>query len=226
MAMRFGAFGKMPAVGDFFRIGPPVGFVRVWDTWVQNALVSAQQTFGDAWDGHYMSAPIWRFSLAAGLAGAQPVTGVMMPSVDRVGRRFPLTLVAPLPGEGAAELGHFARTALFEEAERLALDALEDGMTRDTLAERLGGIGPLPGTPLSDPCRKGGVLTLTAPEIPGALPSLAAALLAGRLDRPSLWSCIVAQREHVMICEGLPDGPRLAGLFDLVHPVWARGTAA
>ena len=43
-----------------------------------------------------MMAPIWRFALAPGVAGPLPMLGVMMPSVDRVGRQFPLTLAAPM----------------------------------------------------------------------------------------------------------------------------------
>ncbi len=31
MSVGFGAFGKMPSVGDFFRIGVPPGFVASWD---------------------------------------------------------------------------------------------------------------------------------------------------------------------------------------------------
>ena len=93
MTAGFGAFGKMPAVGDFFRLGPPAGFVEPWDGWVQQAMLTGQAAHGPGWDGLYMQAPIWRFTLAPGLAGPQAVLGVVMPSVDRVGRRFPLTLV-------------------------------------------------------------------------------------------------------------------------------------
>lgn len=226
MTVGFGAFGKMPAVGDFFRLNAPAGFVRVWDDWVQRTLLAGQQALGATWDTHYMSAPIWRFSLAAGLAGAQPVMGVMMPSVDRVGRRFPLTLMVPLPARPDTELDHFGRTALFEAADALALDALEDDMSREVLADRLAATAtPACVAPVTL-SRSGAALSLSAPELPGALPALTASLLSGRFSRPSLWSSLVGDREHVMICDGLPDGPQMHALFDLVHPVWATGEAA
>ncbi len=44
-----------------------------------------------------MEAPIWRFLLPAGACGAQAALGVWLPSVDRVGRQFPLALCALAP---------------------------------------------------------------------------------------------------------------------------------
>ena len=43
-----------------------------------------------------MNSPIWRFVLLPGVIGEWMWAGVMMPSVDRVGRHFPLTIVVPL----------------------------------------------------------------------------------------------------------------------------------
>ena len=76
----------MPALGDFFRLNLPQDFVAAWDIWLQQVMVSTRESFGAAWDARYLSAPIWQFSLAAGLCGAAPVIGVILPSVDRVGR--------------------------------------------------------------------------------------------------------------------------------------------
>ena len=111
----FGAFGKMPSLGDFFRISAPPGFLDVWDAWLQSCLVSGAHTFGSRWDALYMSVPIWRFSLSAGLAGPKKMMGVLMPSVDRVGRRFPLTLMHPVDGTSPAAQDHFLHLDLFEK---------------------------------------------------------------------------------------------------------------
>lgn len=117
---QFGAYGKIPGLGDFLRIGVGSDFVMAWDRWLQQMLQEARMGLGHAWEGCYMSAPIWRFTLTPGLAGRYPVFGVMMPSVDRVGRQFPLTLMAR--GDGAAE-------ATYQDLEEIALSALEDDMT-------------------------------------------------------------------------------------------------
>ncbi|MEM7319813.1 MAG: type VI secretion system-associated protein TagF [Pseudomonadota bacterium] len=218
-----GAFGKMPSVGDFFRLTVPTGFVQVWDEWIQRGMLDGAQTYGDQWDSHYMSAPIWRFCLAPGLAGPQKMLGVLMPSVDRVGRRFPLTLATPLSAEGSAILDHFRETALLRQMENLALDALEDDMTRDLLAERLATL-PEPQRRASAAVRGlGQTLVVTQGEgIGDVLPDLAAGLLAGRYGSPSIWSTEIGGVPRLMVCDGLPAGPNMQGLFNLSAAIWTE----
>lgn len=218
----FGAFGKMPSAGDFFRLNLPAPFVSAWDGWIQQVMLAAQTRLGGDWDGHYMSAPIWRFALAAGLAGPQKMLGVLMPSVDRVGRRFPLTLAAPVETPGPAPLDHFRETALFEALEDVALDALEDTMTREALQARLAEITP-PDQRAAAPLRRAGrclVLTQAAPS--GPVPELAAGLLAGQYAAPSVWSAVINDVPRLMICDGLPDDTIAEGLFHLNAPVWSE----
>jgi len=222
MALGFGAFGKMPVVGDFFRISPPPGFVTVWDGWIQAGMLQAQTALGADWDAHYMSAPIWRFCLSPGLAGPQKVMGVLMPSVDLVGRRFPLTLMAPLQTPGPAQLDHFSEEALFVRLEELALDALDDTMTRDRLETELAGIA-VPDMRPNTPLRSAGkslVLTQAGPV--GLLPDLASGLLAGRFENPTLWSAVINEIPRLMVCEGLPQGPDMLGLFHLSAAIWSE----
>lgn len=222
MAIGFGAFGKMPSVGDFFRFGVPPGFVASWDDWIQQGMLAAQVDLGPVWDSHYMSAPIWRFSLSPGLAGPQKVLGVLMPSVDRVGRRFPLTLMAALQTPGPVQLDHFSEEALFVQLEDMALDALEDTMTRERLQAELAAItvpDMRPNTPLRS---TGQTMVLTQVGPVGLLPDLAAGLLAGRFSRPSLWSAVINDVPRLMICEGLPKGPDMQGLFNLTAPTWSE----
>lgn len=222
MAAGFGAFGKMPSVGDFFRIGVPQGFVAAWDDWIQRGLIEVQEALGDDWDGHYMSAPIWRFCLSPGLAGPQKVIGVLMPSVDRVGRRFPLTLMAPLQTPGPAQLDHFSEEALFVRLEDMALDALDDTMTRERLEAELATVAPpdmRPNTPLRSAGRS---LILTQAGPVGLLPDLASGLLSGRFERPSLWSAVINDVPRLMVCEGLPQGAGMQGLFNLSASVWSE----
>ena len=222
MSEGFGAFGKMPSVGDFFRINLPAAFVSAWDSWIQNAMLGAQARLGEAWDAHYMSAPIWRFSLAAGLTGQQKMLGVLMPSVDRVGRRFPLTLATAVTTPGPAPLDHFNEEPLFRRLEDLALDALDDAMTRDGLEQQLAEI-PAPDFRSASPLRHAGrslVLTQAAPG--GILPELAAGLLAGDYSAPSVWSAVINDVPRLMICDGLPDDTEIHGLFQLNAPIWSE----
>lgn len=222
-AAGFGAYGKIPSIGDFFRLDPPPGFVSVWDTWLQRCLVSGTHTYGGQWDALYMSVPIWRFCLSPGLAGAGKIIGVLMPSVDRVGRRFPLTLMAPLPSDGPLMADHFSNGDLFAKLEEIALAALDDETGRDGLAAALGGLDA-PRTATAAQVSQGADrMTL---KQSGAEPDLLAAL-AGRcmpahLGAPSVWSAQIEGDQRLLVCEGLPEGPNMQALFDFDAPVWAE----
>jgi type VI secretion system protein ImpM len=216
----FGAFGKMPALGDFFRFDIDPTFVSAWDKWLQAGLPKVRADLGSRWTGCYTTAPIWRFTLTAGLAGSQAAQGVVMPSIDRVGRQFPLTLAMALPAGRSAVLAHLSATPTFEALELVALDALGDGMTRDRLADRVRAIrpSPMPGVPhcVLEP----GIVAL---RVSGATdPGHAAAALVapGTFRSPSVWSAVLDDDTRLMLAEGLPGPRRLRALFDLEADIW------
>ena len=89
-----GLYGKLPAHGDFVRRALPKSFVDPWDAWLQAGIEASRAALGEAWDDAWREGPPWRFALPAGACGPDAVAGVMVPSEDSVGRRFPLTLAA------------------------------------------------------------------------------------------------------------------------------------
>lgn len=116
-----GWYGKLPGAGDFSSRRLPAAFIQAWDTWLQDGLSHATTALGEDWLEVYFVAPIWRFWLLPGLLDVRGWAGLMMPSVDRVGRAFPLTLAWPvdtLP-ELMAQATHFTA---FDDAARSALD--------------------------------------------------------------------------------------------------------
>ena len=92
-----GFFGKLPGQGDFVTRRLPSEFLRVWDPWLQTSLTESREALGDGWLDAYLTSPIWQFVLTGGIAGQTPWAGLLMPSVDRVGRYFPLTVARALP---------------------------------------------------------------------------------------------------------------------------------
>jgi type VI secretion system protein ImpM len=135
-----GLYGKVPAHGDFVRRGLPSSFVTPWDAWLQAGVAAAREHLGAHWAGAWDSAPAWRFALPAGACGPDPVAGVMLPSEDLVGRRFPITLAALMPpGAPPPEAGWFDAV----EAAALA------GRAGQADADGLFGALPLPGTPIT-----------------------------------------------------------------------------
>jgi type VI secretion system protein ImpM len=116
-----GWFGKLPNVGDFASRRLPDDFIRRWDGWLQAGLAQARAEQGEGWLAGYLVAPIHRFWLAPGLIGERGWGGLVMPSVDRVGRHFPLTLAHPMEtfAEALSANGWFAAA---DAAARRVLD--------------------------------------------------------------------------------------------------------
>jgi type VI secretion system protein ImpM len=118
-------FGKLPSHGDFLRRRVSDAFVDAWDAWLRECLASSRAALGERWLDVYLTSPAWRFALAAGTCGPAAVIGLMVPSVDRVGRYFPLTLVANLPPDVNPIAAITASAAFFDRAERLIIETLE-----------------------------------------------------------------------------------------------------
>jgi len=85
-----GCFGKIPIRGDFISHGLPRDLQSVLETWIRAGLQRAKASPG--WRDAYMSSPIWQFAAAPDFFGEKAWCGVMMPSVDTIGRVFPLVI--------------------------------------------------------------------------------------------------------------------------------------
>ena len=119
-----GWYGKLPTLGDFAGRRLPGEFITVWDGWLQAVLQAVQDTVGPGWLENYLTTPIWRFVVVPGVAGPSGWAGVLMPSVDRVGRYFPLTLAVDLTSPAALAHAVFAAADWFTALEDVALTML------------------------------------------------------------------------------------------------------
>lgn len=133
-----GVFGKLPALGDFLLRGLPAGFADPWHGWLADGLATCREMLGDGWLAAYLEAPVWRFALAGDACGPDPVTGVLMPSVDAVGRYFFLTLASPAPA--GVEAGQRGPEGWYDSLDALAREALDEPFALDTWLERVGGL--------------------------------------------------------------------------------------
>jgi type VI secretion system protein ImpM len=147
-----GWHGKLPTLGDFAtrRLSP--AFVQHWDAWLSQGLAGLQARRRD-WLDAYLASPSWRFLLMPGVLPSavsdSAWVGVLMPSVDRVGRYYPLTLAQPLtalPRHGD-ELDALWRWLL--QLDEAAADALLDDWDIAALETELARLGAPPTpTPL------------------------------------------------------------------------------
>jgi type VI secretion system protein ImpM len=129
-----GFYGKLPARGDFVRAGLPREFTDLWDDWLQSVIAGSQSTMGDSWLSAYLEAPIWRFTLPPGMCGSLAALGLLMPSVDKAGRYFPLTFAALRTGGFAASSGE----AWLAQCEVAGLSALENDTPPEEISAMIG----------------------------------------------------------------------------------------
>jgi len=121
-----GFYGKVPSAGDFVARRLPWAFIAPWDDWLQRGLQVARTALGAHWPGRYLRAPIWRFQLGPGICGPQAWRGLLLPSGDRVGRHFPLTLAFADPCAAAAAAAAAAPSLAALSADDPAWRVLED----------------------------------------------------------------------------------------------------
>ena len=188
-----GWYGKLPALGDFASRRLPQNFIQPWDAWLQQGLAASRATLGEAWLETYLTSSIWRFVLAAECLGPGAWAGILVPSVDRVGRYFPLTIAAPFAS--ASQLEEWF--AALESAAHAGLSASEISAFDNALHS------------IAPPAASGGPLQLSPLEI-GSLPAPQASqaandLLTGLLTGHSLWlACNAAGRQSGFVCHGMP----------------------
>lgn len=139
-----GFYGKLPSLGDFVGRNVPERIVERWDGWLQQGVAASRAALGERWLDLYLTAPMWRFIAHRGVLSEQPVAGVVFPSVDRVGRYFPLTVFATLPNDAVGLVVAERCANWFERVEDLVLAQLEDeGRDVEEFDAALGATGAL-----------------------------------------------------------------------------------
>lgn len=217
-----GFYGKLPAKGDFLTRNLPRDFVDAWDDWLQSGMNDSRQALGDAWLQIYLTSPLWRYVLPAGVCGSSAWAGVLMPSVDKVGRFFPMTVAIRLEEPVTPLLTATAGQTWFEAVEALLLEALDDeAADLDSLDGRLQSLlmdESHPGTiNLAGAVDQGFRSSLDeALDIPRALLDMTVNALNPSMQGCSLWWSHGS--EHVapslVVYRGLPGPGKFTALLD------------
>jgi type VI secretion system protein ImpM len=138
-----GAFGKLPQRGDFIAHRLSAGFTDPWHAWLSDGLALCRARLGQRFVAVFLEAPVWRFALQPGRCGPEAAAGILMPSVDRAERLFPLTLGATHP-EPLDLAGLLRAGGWFEMLEAHARAVLEDGVSLPDWLAALDGLAPMP----------------------------------------------------------------------------------
>jgi type VI secretion system protein ImpM len=216
--VRLGFYGKLPARGDFVTRRLPRGFVEPWDAWLQSGLASASDQLRENWPALYLEAPLWRFLVGAGVCGNEAVAGVVMPSVDSVGRYFPLTLAAPMANCLAPTRTVVDGAAWYERVEELALSALADDADFDAFDRESEALTPL--SPAGAETGSGDFGIFHAYDGEDALRDVAGhlgdAVLARLWGNWALWWTVGSERIRpcMLVTKDLPGASRFAAFLD------------
>ena len=225
-ALAPGWHGKLPSLGDFASRRLDATFIDPWGGWLAAGLLALRESAPETWLEDYLASPSWRFLLTPGAlpgaAGAGAWAGVLMPSVDKVGRYFPLTLVLPLgdgPGSTAqmAGLWHWlgrlddlARDALYED---WSAERLEEQLARMALPE----ITPLAQPSAALPATAGAVVEPTGPDAGDVVRLIgieAQRAWAERMRGCGWWHARPdEQPARLLLTRGLPDAQSMSRLF-------------
>lgn len=140
-----GWYGKLPTLGDFASRRLPQHFIEPWDAWLQAAITASRDHLGENWLNIYLTSPVWRFALMPGACTPEAWAGVLLPSVDKVGRYFPLTFALQLDPLAAI----FSAEAWYSALEQVALSTLSIDCSTEDLEQSL---GKLEAPPASGEC--------------------------------------------------------------------------
>jgi type VI secretion system ImpM family protein len=110
-------FGKIPALGDFVRTSGASDEANAFETWLTRAMEDGEARGGTDFRTAYAAGAAHSFLWSGALNGGKArgvLAGVIVPSHDAVGRRFPVAVCAPLPVGAFAACPHLGPLVLHE----------------------------------------------------------------------------------------------------------------
>lgn len=124
---RIGFFGKIQSHGDFLSEGLDRDLIGALDGWVQAGMHACADAFASRWNSVFSASPPLRFITERGIWGPNAYAGVLLPSRDRVGRNYPLVVLAQM-----ADFNYHPRTIYLDDTWFMAAEAVaETSMTQD-----------------------------------------------------------------------------------------------
>ncbi len=218
-----GIYGKLPGYGDFIFRNLKAGFINSWDEWLQHFISASKEQIGGDWLNVYLTSPIWRFVFSPGVIDGNVYAGIMLPSVDRVGRYFPLTVVKQFPCDVNPVDIILNEADWYQLVEENCLAALNGDMDADELSEAISlNTSAINSnyTPTADLGESGPMVI----DLPGSetaylrtlLPSMVNASLSSALKSFSVWMTDGSEYIKPMLfsCKGLPPVGGAASMLD------------
>ena len=217
-----GLFGKLPSHGDFIYRNLPSDFIDSWDNWLQIFISSTQKQLETDWLDIYLTSPIWHFTCSPGVFDHNMWTGILLPSVDRVGRYFPFSIIKKMPETLNPTSFHLSNQDWFDAIAQIALDALQGGCSIEELVEKINAHQPLSDKSYKinniQPISSRLLVQAKQDEDPSIqlLPNLFDLFLKQQYNSYSLWSTQGSNRiaPCMFTAQGLPSSQGIAAMLD------------
>lgn len=129
-------FGKLPSIGDFVGRRMPHALTTEWDSWLRSGLDQLRSEAAETWTQRFIHSPIWFFVTPARVTGVA-ACGVIAPSVDRVGRFYPLTVMSLASAQQQAMAEPAALARFLAGVHAAVVDARRLPLSPDELDARL-----------------------------------------------------------------------------------------
>jgi type VI secretion system protein ImpM len=138
-------YGKLPGTGDFASRRLDADQIETVDAWLTDIMVALRGHDPEGWLNAYLASPSWRFAWLPGAAPA-PLSGrtwigVVMPSVDSVGRYFPLIFLHGLEQMPAVATEIDTLMTWLTRLDDIAAAALDEDWVIDQLEAALFALG-------------------------------------------------------------------------------------
>jgi len=205
-----GLMGKHPAYGDFLSANLSQATASGLVAWLDSCLPQLRADIGPGWDGFWDRAQPLRFWVGRAVLGTT-LAGILHPSRDKVGRRYPLLLLS----EGPAILPPLIET---DQSPWQQLEAHMAQMTAGAGASALLENAHI-SVPAEDPDLSRQGPTLWAHQSSGSLEDLLAKAAEvdphrAQLARSYWWAGAEEGRVPLWLgCQGLPDAVSLGWLL-------------
>lgn len=217
-----GLYGKLPTHGDFIQRNLPSGFISEWDAWLQHYVAGAKEKIGADWLDIYLTSPIWRFVFSHGVIDESHWAGILMPSVDQVGRYYPFTVAMRLPDYINPLEFISLQTAWYNEIEELALSALDGDYLLDDLMDEIASIdlnidsSYMPRSALQDSYAMQIELEFEEQSVSSVYSHFLDALMVKLLRSYSAWATIGSERVAPCLfsVQNLPSVAKLPAMLD------------
>ncbi|WP_293266704.1 type VI secretion system-associated protein TagF [Neptunomonas sp.] len=132
-------YGKLPSHADFVsHCVDPELTSELYD-WTQQVVFHSKENMGEtSWLTAYLISPVWRFYLPETEQRKKSIIGVMIPSVDAVGRYFPMFLVFEIDAQGMkTEWLYREANPLFSLLEGVGIQALQERLSLNQVIDLL-----------------------------------------------------------------------------------------